>query len=81
MLRLKDLKRIQKDNFYDLYAREEGEAQARATQARMWMDEQNRRSLTPLGDFDVPVTELIQMGEYGKLSPTSRVPGAPVKLD
>ena len=80
MSRLKDLKRIQKDNSYALYAREEGEAQARATQARMWMDEQNRRSLTPLGDFDVPVSELIQMGEYGKLSPTSRVPGAPADI-
>jgi hypothetical protein len=80
MSQLNKLKKIQKENAFNLYAREEGEAQARATQARMWMDEQNRRGLTPLGDFDVPVTELIQLGEYGKLSPTSRVPGAPVDI-
>jgi hypothetical protein len=81
MAKLKDLKRIQRDNSFELYNRVEGEAQARATQERMWMDDPTRRGLTPLGNFDVPVSELIQMGEYGKLSPTSRVPGAPVKLD
>jgi len=80
MAKLKNLKRIQKDNSFDLYSRVEGEAQARATQSRMWMDEQNRRSLTPLGDFDVPVTELVQMGDFGKLAPTSRVPGAPASI-
>jgi hypothetical protein len=81
MAKLKDLKKIQKDNSFDLYQRVEGEAQARATQERMWMDEQTRLGLTPLGNFDVPVTELVQMGQFGEIAPTSRVPGAPVKLD
>ena len=74
MAKLKDLKKIQKDNSFELYNRVEGEAQARATQERMWMDDPTRRELTPLGNFDVPVTELVQMGQFGELAPTSRVP-------
>jgi rRNA pseudouridine-1189 N-methylase Emg1 (Nep1/Mra1 family) len=78
MAQLKKLKEIQEDNSFSLYKRVEGEAQSRNTQERMFMDEQARRSRTPLGNFDVPVSELIQMGEYGQLANTSRVPGAPV---
>jgi hypothetical protein len=81
MAKLKDLKKIQKDNSFDLYQRVEGEAQARATQERMWMDEQTRLGLTPLGNFDVPVTELVQMGQFGEIAPTSRVPGAPAPIN
>ena len=73
---------LEKKNAYGLYQRAEGEAQSRATQERMWMDEQTRRNLTPLGNFDVPVTELIQMGkEAGTLAPTSKLPStSPFKL-
>ncbi len=81
MAQLKKLKQIQADNSFALYNRVEGEAQARNTQERMWMDEQTRRSLTPLGNFDVPPSEFIQMGEYGQLANTSRVPGAPASID
>jgi hypothetical protein len=81
MAQLKKLKEIQADNSFSLYKRVEGEAQARNTQERMFMDEQARRSRTPLGNFDVPVSELVQMGEYGQLANTSRVPGAPASID
>jgi hypothetical protein len=81
MSQLRNLKRIQKDNSFELYSRTEGEAQARAMQERIDMDEPTRRLSDPLGNFDVPVSELIQMGKYGELAETSRVPGAPAPLN
>jgi hypothetical protein len=80
MSQLRNLKRIQKDNSFALYERTEGEAQARAMQERINMDEPTRRESDPLGNFDVYVSELIQMGKYGELADTSRVPGAPVPI-
>ena len=80
---LKKYKALDEENSYKLYTRAEGEAQARATQERIWMDEQARRELSPLGNFDVPITELIQMDKMtaGALEPTSKIPQTdPFKL-
>lgn len=50
----------QDENAYESYRRLEGEAQARATQARRSMTEQQRRATNPSSSFDVPMSELIQ---------------------
>lgn len=47
---------------YDAYRRLAGEAEARATQARMNMDMAQRRATFPLDSYDVPVNQLIIRG-------------------
>jgi hypothetical protein len=53
------------ENAYESYRRLEGEAQARATQARRSMTEQQRRASNPSSSFDVPISELIQQYASG----------------
>lgn len=47
---------------HDAYRRLAGEAEARATQARMNMDMAQRRATFPLDSYDVPVNQLIIRG-------------------
>lgn len=44
---------------YDAYRRLAGEAEARATQARMFLNDAQRRALFPEDSYDVPVNSLI----------------------
>jgi len=47
------------DSAQDAYRKLAGEAEARATQARMNMNQQQRRATFPFDSYDVPVNELI----------------------
>jgi hypothetical protein len=50
----------------ELYKRLAGEAEARATQARIPLDAAQRRALFPEDSYDVPVNQLIVRGLLGK---------------
>jgi hypothetical protein len=54
------------ENPFDAYQRLAGEAEARATQARLGMDMAQRRATFPLDSYDVPVNQLIVRGLLGK---------------
>jgi hypothetical protein len=51
---------------YDLYKRLAGEAEARATQARIPLGATERRALFPLDSYDVPLDQLIIRGLLGQ---------------
>jgi hypothetical protein len=53
---------ISKMSDYEQYRRLAGEAEARATQARMNMNMAQRREVFPLDSFDVPIDQLIVRG-------------------
>ena len=50
------------DNTKDAYKRLAGEAEARATQARINMTPEQRRAMFPEKSYDVPLNELIIRG-------------------
>lgn len=59
----------------DLYRSLAGEAEARATQARMNMNAEQRREVYPFDSYDVPVDQLIVRG--GLLGEAKSIPQAP----
>jgi hypothetical protein len=57
---------LNQESPYDQYRRLAGEVEARATQARMNLTPQQRRSLFPEESYDVPIRELIVLPRSGK---------------
>jgi hypothetical protein len=53
------------DTAQEAYRRLAGEAEARATQARMNMNAAERRAKFPYDSYDVPVSDLIVRGQSG----------------
>lgn len=51
---------------FEQYRRLAGEAEARATQARIGLTPQQRRALFPEDSYDVPIREMIVLPRYGK---------------